>query len=301
MNLRHFDLNLLTILNHLFELRSVSNTAKRLNVSQPTISAALARLRDQFGDELFVRSAAGLIPTQYAASLERPVREVIKLIDSEVLSARSFDPLTTRREIAISTSDIGEAVLLPGFISYLESNAPLCSLSSISLTPNRLATALAQGDVDIAIGYFPDLTGNGIHLQVLDAVPLKCICRIGHPLADETLDIEQFSALPQAVVGHGSRSIEVYEKMIHDYGAIRNIKLRLANMMSLPAIISSSDIITIAPFNMAELYPGLTTIDLSFGLPSLDVCVFWHHRSHKDPMNIWLRKAIGDLYGVSRT
>ena len=108
--LRRLDLNLLLILDALSEERSVTAVARRLRISQPTVSFSLNKLRDFFQDELFVRQGMRMQATPFAETIHEPVRRIIETINQEILRDHDFDPLTSERTFCISTSDIGEMV-----------------------------------------------------------------------------------------------------------------------------------------------------------------------------------------------
>ena len=69
MELHEIDLNLLLILDAMYDTGSTTLVAERLKVSQPTVSFSLGKLRDVFGDELFVRHGASMQPTPLAESI----------------------------------------------------------------------------------------------------------------------------------------------------------------------------------------------------------------------------------------
>ena len=73
MNLKDIDLNLLVIFQQLLTERRVSAVAVKLGLTQPTVSNALNRLRQQLGDELFLRTSKGMEPTAYAMQLAEPI------------------------------------------------------------------------------------------------------------------------------------------------------------------------------------------------------------------------------------
>lgn len=299
MNALEVDLNLFKVLAVLFEEGSVSKAATRLKVSQPAVSAALRRLREQFDDELFIRSGGGLVPTRFAESLQEPVRRTMELIDNEVLFARSFDPASARMTFRISTSDLGEAILLPPLHALLKKMAPNCTLQCVSLPPELMKRAMIQGEIDLAIGYFPDLAMNGIHEQFLSHLPLAGQVREGHPLAGKSIDSKTFQALGHAVVGHETRRLDAYEKFIEQQGIERDIRVELANMTSLPPLLASTDLIAVAP-NITGQYSGLSKVDLPFEPPSIEAKIYWHHRAHADAAIMWLKRQIMDSQiGVS--
>src|SRR5262244_1404636 len=102
-DIRKIDLNLL-VLDALLEERNVTRAAARLGYTQPTISGMLARLRDLFGDPLFVRTQRGLLATPRAQALAVPLKQL--LADSHRLVTRDvFDPASAEMNFTISTND----------------------------------------------------------------------------------------------------------------------------------------------------------------------------------------------------
>lgn len=135
---------------------TLSNAAKDLNLSQPTISSSLAKLREILKDELFVRSRNGMQPTPRALALKEPVQRVLAAVKGEILDTVSFDPATEIRPYTISTSDIGETLLLPPLTGQAGTECAQGKSSRPTVVrPRHLEDALEAGEVDLAIGYFP--------------------------------------------------------------------------------------------------------------------------------------------------
>src|ERR1700742_4100193 len=100
-DIRKIDLNLLGVLDALLDERSVTRAAARLGYTQPTISGMLKRLRDLFGDPLFVRTPRGLVPTPHGRGLAVPLKQL--LADGRRLVARdAFDPASSEATFIIS-------------------------------------------------------------------------------------------------------------------------------------------------------------------------------------------------------
>lgn len=79
-----FDQHLVATLHAILQTGSISKAALVLGVSQPAVSQALRKLRAHFGDELFVRSGQGLLPTQRMLALQPVVERLLR--DLEMLS-----------------------------------------------------------------------------------------------------------------------------------------------------------------------------------------------------------------------
>src|SRR5690606_37911293 len=148
MEIRHIDLNLLRVLDAMLTHHSVTRDAHALGMSQPAVSAALARLREQLDDPLFVRTGNGMKPTPRALRLGTPLRKALGIIGSEVLREPRFDPLESSRVFTVNTPDIGEMVFLPRLLGHLALHAPGVSLRSVALAPAQAEDAMEAGDVD---------------------------------------------------------------------------------------------------------------------------------------------------------
>ncbi|MCS5968756.1 LysR family transcriptional regulator [Klebsiella variicola subsp. variicola] len=119
-----FDLNLITTFVKLYETQSVTVAAERLCVTQPSVSYALAKLREQFDDALFVRNQQGMQPTRLATQLYEGFKEASRSINDAVSEARKFSPSTSKRRFRLALSDLGEIALLPRVLERLNQMAP---------------------------------------------------------------------------------------------------------------------------------------------------------------------------------
>src|SRR3981081_2995689 len=149
--MRRLDLNLLLVLHALFEERSVTAVARRLQISQPTVSFSLSKLRDFFHDELFVRQGGKMQPTPFVETIYESVHTIIETINKEVLREYDFDPLLTERTFSLSTSDLGELVFLPKILEALRVAAPTACVRYLAMPPIELQAAMANGAVDLAL------------------------------------------------------------------------------------------------------------------------------------------------------
>jgi len=150
MRFKGLDLNLLVALDVLLEECSVSRAAQRLNLSQPALSASLARLRDFFGDPLLVSQGRRMIPTAEARSIQLELKPILGNIEELIVRSTVFDPATSDRVFRISASDYLVAVLFPKLVPVLERDAPHIGLDLIA--PSQDAqTALERGEVDLLL------------------------------------------------------------------------------------------------------------------------------------------------------
>lgn len=205
----NLDLNTLRVFVAVHDTRSVSAAAQGLNLSQSGVSTALARLRIQFEDALFTKTASGMEPTARARELVGPARKIIHDIESHLLAPQEFDPHTSEREFVLALSDIGEGIYLPNMIRSLYQQHSGITLRSLYLPARQREEAMANGEVDMAVGYFPDITSNQFHMHRIGLHSFTCIARTAHPIARGRLTQQQFAELGHVVVEPPGRSLEV--------------------------------------------------------------------------------------------
>ncbi|MDH4560504.1 LysR family transcriptional regulator [Pseudomonas sp. BN411] len=299
MNYRDLDLNLLIVLNVLLEERNVTNSATRLGISQPATSVALSKLREFFNDELFIRTAAGLVPTSLAESLRSPVAEIIEKIEGQITNSRAFDPANARRRFVFAASDLGEIFFYPKIIQLLKSEAPHCSVTCVSLPVNDLGRAMERGEVDVALGYFPDLDINGMSELPLLSLDHVVIARADHPHIQGSMTIEQFETVPHAIVSHEARHQQEYEAQVAKNALRRNVFANIAHIVTAPAVIRDSDLISVVPDLLATEFAepfNLQVVPLPFQVPRLQAKMYWHARSKGDASARWFRTALKRMF-----
>ena len=157
MELTDIDLNQLVVFQQLMVERRVSKVADNLGLTQPAVSNTLAKLRRQFGDDLFVRTPKGMMPTPFAEQLAEPIGYALGMIHSGLNQLSSFDAASVKRSVTIGMTDIGEIIFLPALIERLRRDAPGISLGTVRTTATNLREDMESGKVDLAIGPLPQL------------------------------------------------------------------------------------------------------------------------------------------------
>lgn len=294
------DLNLIPYLVAMEDTRNVSRAAERLGVSQPRVSTALGRLREYFGDPLFVRTSRGMEPTPRALALIPAARDALVRIEKGMLEAQDFDPATTTRTFSLALSDVGEIVFLPRLLQLFAERAPRASLRSVSLPPAQVERGLESGDVDLAVGYFPDLTASNFFQQRLFTHRFICLMRSNHPQVNEKLTLEQFLSLGHAVVRAEGRSQEVLERFLEKKRLHRRAVLETPHFMSLPFILARTDLVATVPHAIGFAYvaehASIKLVEPPIPLPRFDLKQHWHRKFNNDVRTGWLRSVVSELF-----
>lgn len=282
---------------------TVSAAARKLSMSQPSVSSALAKLRHSLRDPLFVRTARGMAPTPRTLALLQPVRVTMGIVTNELLqTAAAFDPAKTDKTFSIALSDVGEMVVLPSILAHLSKVAPKVNLRSISMPPAQLQRAMELGEVDLALGYFPDLKGSNFYQQRLYSHGFVCLLRADHTIKGSRLTMRQFKQLGHAVVRAEGRSQEILERFLVKRGIQRREVLQTPHFLSVPYIITRSDLLATVPMALGTSFARFMNIRLilpPFDVPHIVVRQHWHRKFHHDPQNRWLRGTIYSLINES--
>jgi DNA-binding transcriptional LysR family regulator len=298
MELQDIDLNLLVVFNQLLVERRVSRVADNLGLTQPAVSNALARLRKLLGDELFLRTPAGMEPTPFADQLAEPVTYALGTIHSALNQRSTFDPGSSTRSFTVGMTDIGEIYFLPELMDRLRREAPGVSVSTVRNAAVNLRDEMEAGKVDLAIGLLPQLKA-GFFQRRLFRQRYVCMFRKGHRLDRKRITLAEFSAAEHLMVvspgtGHGK-----VDELLKRSGIARNVRLTVPHFMAVGHILQATDLIATVPERLAQRMVdpfGLAFITHPAKLPDVAINVFWHAKFHKAPENQWLRALIFDTF-----
>lgn len=299
MELKDLDLNLLVIFQQLLQERRVSAVAVNLGLTQPTVSNALNRLRQQLGDDLFLRTSKGMEPTAYAMQLAEPISYALSALQETLNQRTRFEPDSSQRKFIVGMSDIGEIYFLPKLMELLAEVAPGISLSTIRTTGANLADDMEAGRIDLAIGWLPHLK-SGFFQRRLFVQDHVCMFRRGHPL-DKTsrLTRKEFEAAEHVLVSAAGTGHATVDGSIEKLGVQRKVVLTVPHFVAIGHILAATDMIATVPERFARhcVEPfGLRYVGLPMKLPEIGINLFWHSRFHKEPGNQWLRGLIFDHF-----
>lgn len=290
------DVKLLRLFDLLYDTRSVTRAAELLGQSQPTVSIWLARLREQLGDPLFVRTPAGMQPTPRADALIPIARDALDSLRRLSTEDTGFNPTTAERRFCICMTDASHVTLLPQLLAHVRSTAPGVRLEAGRIDATT-GERLQSGEADIALGLIPEL-GAGFYQQVLFTQDWVCLANRHHPRIDEALTLEDYRREGHVgiVSGTGHRLLA---SALAERGIDRRVVLELPGFLGLAAILSTTDLIVTLPRQTGETLgrtANLRVFPCPFPIPSFAVKQHWHARYHHDAGNRWLRGICAGLF-----
>lgn len=294
MRLNRVDLNLFVVLDTIYTERNLTRSAEVLCVTQPTVSNALARLRKSFNDELFIRSPKGMVPTPLTENIIGRVRESLQMLETSVLEGDVFAPASCDRTFQLSMNDDTAATLLPELMETLAQQAPAMSLQNYLIRRRDLFSALASGQLDLAI----DVIGRA-DPQLCHAPLFKeryvCLVRSGHPELGDSISLEKYLSMGHVHVSSRPSGLGVVDAELNRLGYQRDIRLRMQNHYTAPEVVSRTDLLLTAPSHWAQR-TSLKVLELPLVLPGLQLNLIWHRSADNDQASRWLRERVLAVY-----
>ncbi|MCU0686895.1 MAG: LysR family transcriptional regulator [Polyangiaceae bacterium] len=297
------DLNLLRALEALLAEGSVTGAAARLGVGQPAASHALSRLRELFGDPLFVRVGRRMVPTPRAEALRAPLARLLDDARRLVHGSEPFDPRRSARAFGLVCPDVLAPALLR-IVARLSRQAPGTRLE-VSARREAWASALEEGRADLALMPAPD-EGPGLVRRGLGAVHFAVIARCGHPAIARSgaLDARGWAAHPHVMVRTGHRGQSIVAGALAGLGFERRVGLVVPTFLAALVAVAETDFFFTAPrelvgplvrrFDLAVLEPPLA-------LPAVPVAAVWHERHRADEGHRFFRELVrGEIETILR-
>jgi DNA-binding transcriptional LysR family regulator len=294
MRIQNVDLNLFVVFEAVYNERNLTRAAEVLCITQPAVSNALNRLRKNFDDQLFVRTAKGMVPTPVADNIVGRVREALQLMEAAVTEGDVFDPATSDKAFSLSMNDISENVVLSPLMQAIQQQAPGVSLHCFTVPRDNIEKELAAGTLDLAIDVptiaTPQLCNHNIVRE-----RYVCALRKDHPLVGESLTFDDYLTLGHIHVSSRRQGQGYVDIALNRLGRQRKIQLRVTRYQEVATIVQNSDLAMTVPLGLAKQF-DLKIMELPFPLPNIESNLYWHKSADLDQANQWLRQLILEAF-----
>ena len=298
-SLRRLDLNLLPVFAALMRERSVTRAGQALFLSQPATSAALARLRETFRDELFIRSGRVLEPTPRALGLLAELGPALQAIAGTLAGATPFNPAEDARTFRLGWSDDVAIAALP-LLAQLREQAPHCRLVIRAANFRTIPGMLASGEIGTAIGFMNDDLPAAAKQRVLRRGGFRVLRDAASP---GPVDLEAFCARPHVLVTARGDLTGFVDTALEKLGRSRQVVLGLPDFGLLWRVLVGTDLLCTVSDALADILlervaeRGLVSDPLPVPSPESVVRMAWRAALDQDPAEIWLRGQIGAVLG----
>lgn len=288
-----FDLKLLVALRALLEEANVTRAGQRIAMGQSSMSSALGRLREQFGDELLVRVGRDYELTPMARQLLPQVQRTMAEIERALDSDGPFDPTTSYRVFTIMTSDFG-------VLEVRDLLAPvLRDCPGISVEFSSLPTQPTDSDRDLMTHDFvvtvPGIGIEGQHHELFIDHYVCLLDRDNPAVVDGRLSWEAFTSLPQAASDFGKAHLTPAARRLRELGFQREPEVQTAGFLGLPSVVAGTDLVAVVPSRLADRLAGVTgtvAVEPPFGRVEILETLWWHDSREFDPAHQWLRGVL---------
>jgi len=297
MNITDIDLNLLVFFDVLMRERNVSRAAEKLQISQPALSNALARLRKQLEDPLLIRTSRGMEPTEKALALHEPVQQAIRQLHDALIPSQPFDPGISHLHFTIACMDGVQYPLMARVVERLQKQAPKISLNLIP-PGEHLAEQVERGGVDLAIDAFVEGLSDACHKRKLMTDGFSCVCRKDHPLFSRfgEFTMEAYLTYPHLRITRTGVGTGISETILQKMNTKRQVQVQIKQSALMPLyMVLESDLIATVPHWTAQhlaTHLPIALLPPPIELPEFTLEMGWgpvmhHHRGHR-----WLRDLI---------
>lgn len=297
MKLLALDLNLLLVFDAIHASGSVTAAAQRLGMRQPAVSAALARLRIAFGDELFVRAAGAMQPTAKALRIAPGIEAAIAGLADTLADAAPFTPAQTDRCFVIASTDYTTLVLLPALLAAIRAEAPGIAIRVIGYDKDDVPDLIDRGEIDLALGIFRQPPERAVR-QRLCSERFVGLCRDDHPLlTGGAMTLADYAGADHALVSVRRDTRGEIDAALESHGLQRRVALVLPHMLALPSVLGATDLLAAVPERVARrmTIERLRVFELPIRHPAWRIEMLWNAGSRSDPGSAWIRSKLVEI------
>ena len=268
------DCKLLSIFFHVYKYKNVSQAAEHLQMSQPTVSNILNKIRQHYNDPLFLRIGNEMVPTELSRQLFPLVSEALSKVEAINNFTINFDQAISDQQFTLAMTDVSHLVLLPKISQYLKKHAPQIRLNVRPIT-TETSYQMANGEIDLALGFLPHLE-SGFYQQKL----------FEQYLSESHIDID-------AGMGHYH-----IENELLNLDLKRDILMRLPSYLGVGLVVQDTDAIATVPYYLSEVLlsrGNLKIFDAPIAFPTYGVKQYWHMSCHHKTSHQWLRHMFHEI------
>lgn len=291
--LARLDLNLFRAFAVIYQERNLTRAAERLCISQSAVSHALARMRQQLDDPLFVREAQGVLPTALATQMWPDIEDGLGFFQRAIDRGTRFDAARDIGRLTLAMNDEVEPILLPVLTQALMEEAPAARISSVRVSRPTLGADLATGRLDCAIDV-AHVAEESLQHAPLTRDEFVVVSRSSVPVDHAGYLAAGHVTVSARRTGH---SLEDWE--LTRQGIERRVVMRCQHYQSACQLVAASDLLLTIPRSLAlatHALAGNHIHTLPIAIPPVELHLFWHREREKNPANAWLRNTLFDQF-----
>jgi DNA-binding transcriptional LysR family regulator len=286
--LRRLDMTMLLVFSETMRLRKLTLVAARLGLTQSAISHTVGRLRDVFGDPLFLRKPYGIEPTARALELEQRIAAVLSMAQGTLSVSEPFNPATARRRFRIASLDYHASMFGPSLCRLFEKQAPGIELMMRSAARQEALDLLDTNDVDLAIGFITKSAQQHIVRRLYEE-SYAVVARQGNKQFDGST--KTYVAARHVLVSVSGDARGIVDEVLESTDMKRHVAAVFPLFFPALAAVSETDMIATLPKRLAEAKAKFFKLKLfppPIKIRPFPVNAIWHRRNEKDAGLAWV-------------
>ncbi|MGS0675066.1 LysR family transcriptional regulator [Shewanella sp. 0m-4] len=289
-----FDLNLFRVFTAVYRTSSFSQAAEELDLTQSSVSNAIARLKIIVGEALFIRVGRGVKPTASAMNLYQQLAPAMSTIEQVATSFEAFDAHSSERTFYVYASE-SAIQLLQGLVEQVLHGLSInIVFREPPLIEEELQMDLQLEKIDLALDiWLPESTSFKSQKVMQDK--LVCVARKDHPRINGTMTQDQYFSEKHIIFKMRRYNLSVAELLTKHVLPARQMHSEQSSILSMMAVASKSDALAIASKSYTDEYAallGLQVFELPFDVEPIEYYMVWSHKLQLSPANIWLRDTL---------
>jgi DNA-binding transcriptional LysR family regulator len=286
------DLSILATLDALLQECSVTGAARRVGISTPAMSHALARIRERLADPILVRAGRQMVLTPRAELLKPRVNSVVNEARQTLAPQGPFVAATLRRTFVIHSSDYVLTILGATVDRMLTQQAPGVHVRFIANSIDDPAQ-LRDGGSDLAVGIYGDLPQEMRSRQLITD-RFVCVVRDGHPFVGRRLSLQQFTGISHVQIAPRGKPGGYVDDVLRAKGHTRTVARAVPYFLTALQLTAETDyLLTISERIATRLAPalGLRILEIPLVLRPYALSLVWHPRFDGDAGHRFLRET----------
>lgn len=314
MSIGRMDLNLLKVFEAVYEDRNLLLAGKRLNLTPSAVSHALRRLRELVGDELFMRTGKGMVPTGRATAMAPGLRDSLRRIEV-VLGVEPFSAEKSTRRFVIAANDHVTAVIVAPLSRELQEVAPGVDLVIRPSTRLDLAEQIDLGRIDLAVGIFSQMPPR-LNSRTLMSQGEAILMSKGHPASRRKLTLRDLTRYPLVTLSVGgeeegavggfiverglARQSEMFDRRALEEALLESkeaprLRVTVPHALAIPALLRDTQMLSIVPASLAVVLAksgDLIRRQPPYQAGTSALRAVWHGRDEHDLGHAWMREMV---------
>lgn len=295
--MKHHDLNLLVVLHALLESASVSEAARRLSTSQPSVSRMLTRLREDLGDQLLVKSSNTMVRTSRAEQLRPIVNEIMQLLRNVYQPADAYRIDAEVRTCLIGANDSLQSLFAAPLITSIRQLAPKALIRFKPVPYPNPMRLLMEGEIDLLVA-MSNLDDHGFRSEILFESSFSCLCSTKNSNVGRVARMQELARMPYLDISHMGVISALTADIFESAGVQRKTVAAMSSFLAAPELIAISDMVSLIPSYLAPTlahHDGVRVVPLDVDAATHSIRMVWHNSKHEDPFLVRVRELLREL------